>query len=65
MIHYVASIYKNLGHMTHGYANNVSIKYKYEDTNDKSPIHEYESLSEFVLNLIAKNLTYNEQKGPS
>ena len=38
MIHYVASIYKKLGHMTHGYANNVSIKYKYEDTNDKSPI---------------------------
>ena len=27
--------------MTHGYANHVSIEYKYEDTNDKSPIHEF------------------------
>ena len=39
--------------MTHGYANHVSIKYKYEDTNDKSPIHEsFLSLYEIVLQKI-------------
>ena len=38
--------------MTHGYANHVSIKYKYEDTNDKSPIHEFLSLYEILLQKI-------------
>ena len=38
--------------MTHGYANHVSIEYKYEDTNDKSPIHEFLSLYEILLQKI-------------
>ena len=49
--------------MTHGYANHVSIKYKYEDTNDKSPIHEYDIFLSLYEILLQKILPIMSRRG--
>ena len=56
--------------MTHGYANHVSIKYKYEYTNYKSPISLYEILLQKILPIMSRRgqadiIAHENQQGTS